>query len=206
MTQAYPLQWPRGWPRTSPSVREDSRYRFKHKGTDGWNRPVTLDVARRKMCEELDRLGALNVVISTNVPLRADGSPRSPQASERIQEPGVAIYFQLKGRPMVMASDRYDAPSANIRSIGLAVEAMRQLSRHGGGAMMERAFAGFAALSPPSSDWRSVFGLSGRTVNKEIIQSRFRELAHEAHPDKGGSHDKMATLVAARDAAMEELQ
>jgi hypothetical protein len=52
---------------------------------------------------------------------------------------------------MTMACDRFDNAAANMRSLGLAIEAMRQLERHGGGAMMEKAFSGFVALPPPIS-------------------------------------------------------
>jgi hypothetical protein len=121
MTEAYPLQWPDGWPRTRSDHREDSRYRFKtgtRRAGDSYEpgRAVTFDVARKKLCEELDRLGASGVVISTNLPLRADGFPRADAARNRVQDPGVAVYFTLKKKQMVMACDRYDAPSANLLS------------------------------------------------------------------------------------------
>jgi len=61
MAEAYPLQWPDGWPRT----RSPERSRFD----------VTPDRARREMVIELERFGASNIVISTNVPLRKDGNP-----------------------------------------------------------------------------------------------------------------------------------
>ena len=47
-----------------------------------------------------------------------------------------------------MACDCFGSAAANMRLPGLAIEAMRRLER-GGGAMMERAFSGFAALPPP---------------------------------------------------------
>ena len=50
-----------------------------------------------------------------------------------------------------MACDRFDNAAANMRSLGLAIEAMRQLERHGVGTMMERAFTGFVALPAPES-------------------------------------------------------
>ena len=51
-----------------------------------------------------------------------------------------------------MAMDRFTSVAGNLRSLTLAIEAMRQLNRHGGGTMMERAFAGFVAIAPP--DWK----------------------------------------------------
>src|SRR5215469_14998032 len=113
---AYPLAWPPGWPRTPADKRQDSRFRFKSGRADPTSgifspRPVSFDVARRKLTAELSRLGAKAVVISTNLPLRADGEARADAGRYRITDPGVAVYFQLKGQPMVMAGDAYDGPA-----------------------------------------------------------------------------------------------
>jgi hypothetical protein len=76
-------------------------------------------------------------------------SPPSTVADGRqVGDLGLAIYFVLNGRPLAMACDCFDIAAANMRLPGLAIEAMRRLERHGGGAMMERAFSGFAALPP----------------------------------------------------------
>jgi hypothetical protein len=192
----FPLAWPPGWPRTSPCGREDSRNRFKGYG----GQPVTFETARKKLCDELEKLRASTIVISTNLPLRNDGFPRAEAARMRVDDPGVAIYFALKKRPMVMACDRYDAPSANLRSVGLAIEAMRQLERHGGGAMMEKAFEGFAALPAPMDCWQ-VLGIPANS-DRAMIEATFRSLAQQHHPDRGGSTAKMAEINQAREAAL----
>ena len=150
--EAFPLQWPAAAPACGL---EPARTAVTHLEAVGRavammaaivrQRRSLLMKARKKLCAEMDRLGAKSLVISTNLPLRNDGYPRADAARMRIADPGVAIYFTLKGLQMAMACDRYDAPSANLRSLGLGIEAMRQLERHGGGAMMERAFAAFAA-------------------------------------------------------------
>jgi hypothetical protein len=207
---AYPLQWPDGWPRTPAGERSRGSH-FKEGGGiyQRDRRLVTFESARQKLAAELDRLGAGNAILSTNIPLRIDGQPRASMANYA-DDPGVAIYFTLHGRQMVMACDRYDGPAANCRSLGLAIEALRQLERHGGGAMTERAFAGFAALPPPlkpQRPWRRVFGIDESDyVSTETIEALFRKLASERHPDAGGSHDAMAELNAAREEAMRELR
>src|SRR5882672_1200280 len=195
-TTAYPLSWPDGWTRTPTGDRVDSRYRFKTKpvvalGSVSSARPVSFDVARKKLLEELARLGAENVVISTNLPLRADGQPRADAARYRTDDPGVAVYFSLKKKQMVMACDRYDACSANMRSVGLAIEAMRQLERHGGGAMMERAFSGFAAIAPPGypNCWE-VLGIAP-TKDEGAIADAYVAKAKVCHPDRGGAVEAM---------------
>lgn len=201
MTVAFPLQWPQGWPRTPDYKRQSDRiFAGKTYGA------VTMARAGEQLRDELRLLGAASTVISTNVALRQDGLPYSDQ--RKLTDPGVAIYFQLKGKPMAMASDRYTTVGGNMRSLALAIDAMRQLERHGGGVMMERAFTGFAALPPPNQvkrAWRDVFGLPrGMRLDMDAVGARYRALAKDRHPDRGGSHELMAELSAAyEDAKME---
>jgi hypothetical protein len=195
--EAYPLQWPEGWPRTSPYRREsDNRFGGKVHG-------LTMGRARDQLIAELQRMGAGSVVISSNVKLRLDGLPYSDQ--RKLDEPGVAVYFMFKKRPMVMAVDRYTSVAGNMRSLTLAIEAMRQLERHGGGTMMERAFTGFAAIAPPDwkKPWREVFGVKPDWQGD--ITALYREKAKNRHPDTGGSDSLMAELNVAFAEAKREL-
>lgn len=143
---AYPLQWPAGWPRTPSHQMQDSKYRFRRVGRYSKSQSPfwTFAEARDALNDELDRLGARNLVLSSNYELRLDGQP-SAKAGNPIDR-GIAIYFTLKGKPMVMACDMHVRAEENMRSLTLAIEAMRQLERHGGGIMMERAFEGFQAV------------------------------------------------------------
>lgn len=195
--EAYPLQWPDGWPRHKSVNREsDNRFSGKVYG-------VTLARARDQLLHELDLLGAKGVVISSNIALRLDGLPYSDQ--RRIEDPGVAVYFTLKKRPLVMARDAFISVPGNLRSLGLAIEAMRQISRHGGDQMMERAFTGFAAIAPPDwkKPWREVFGVKPEWSGD--IASLYRDKARNRHPDAGGSDQLMAELNVAYDEAKTEL-
>lgn len=195
MTQAYPLQWPEGWARTPSHQRSENR-RFS----------TTFIKARSQLFAELDRLGASNAVVSSWLPLRNDGLPRADAARSRLPDPGVAVYFTYRGKQMVMARDVYNSVHDNLRSIGLAIEHLRGLDRHGGATMMERAFEGFAALPPPGAkgDWRMALGSSVATLAE--AEARYRELAKLRHPDApGGSHDKMSELNAAILAARNQL-
>lgn len=192
MTQSYPLHWPENWPRTNAYKR--ARYsRFKTTFTD----------ARAKLFRQLDLLGAKHAVVSSWLPLRNDGMPRADQARMKIGDPGVAVYFQLRGRAMVMARDEYETVHDNLRSIGLAIEHLRGMERHGGASMMERAFDGFVALtSPDAIDCFKTLGIRPDATPEEI-NAAFRAKAKTAHPDAGGSTDAMTKLTAARDAALE---
>jgi hypothetical protein len=219
--QACPLCWPEGWPRTPAHVQEAGN-QFKVAGDApeglGWRprRFITFERARRLLRDELGRLGATNVVLSTNVPLRNDGEPRSSHADKRQADPGVAVYFMLKGRQMVMAQDSYSWLAANTRSLGLAIEALRSLERHGGGKMMERAFAGFAALPAPDGvmpkrAWWVVMNYSEDPderldLSPDEVDARFRVLAKRRHPDvHGGSIEAFQELQDARDEAIKAL-
>lgn len=205
--EAYPLAWPEGWPRTPAGQRKDTKYNFKKKRWNSSSSPFwTFAEARDALLNELERLGARAMVLSTNYDVRLDGLPRS--GGRTPDDTGIAVYFTLRGRQMVMACDMHLRAEENMRSIALAIEAMRQLERHGGGTMMERAFTGFAAIAAPGArrSWREVLGILPDTpVDSDVIRSFYRVAARKAHPDAGGSAETMAELNAARDEALREV-
>ena len=83
--EAFPLSWPEGWART-PRHLQDEGWRFKtgsgyeYDSTSATGqryigkRQVTFDRARQQLADELERLNAKNITLSTNVPLRLAGS------------------------------------------------------------------------------------------------------------------------------------
>lgn len=194
--EAFPLYWPEGRPRTP-------NYRMQRSRFD-----TGFGAALNFLREETRRLNGRNLVISTNVPLRIDGLPR---ANFTVSDPGVAVYFDLKGKKVVMACDRWNRTHDNLYAIGKTIEALRGIERWGSGDMLEAAFRGFAAL--PSAivtprPWRVVLGLEGADgshVSLADVELRYREAARRAHPDCGGSHERMAELNAAIGAARAEL-
>ncbi len=163
------------------------------------NGPVSFLSAREKLEHELRLLRAQHIVISWNRRER-EGSYDSGYSG---RDPGVAVYFFLNDRQRVIACDRFRSSADNLRSIGLAIAAMRQLERHGGSALMDRAFAGFVALPPPKSCWE-VLGVTDGASPDEINRA-YRARAKEAHPDNGGSNSDMAELNRARDEALRSL-
>jgi len=175
MVDSYPLAWPDGWTRSTVSERRP-RSPFQ----------TTFTKARADLLRELGLLGASGVVISSWLPVRRDGLPLAEAARRSIPDPGVAVYFALRGRPMVMARDFYMTVHDNLRSIGLAVSHLRGLERHGGGIMVERAFSGFAAISAPDRrGWRAVLGVPA-DAEFDVAETRYRELAKRWHPDQPG--------------------
>lgn len=219
VVEAYPLCWPDGWPRTAPHLRQkgDQFVTRRQEVGDSYavSRPITLTKARRLLVDELARLKATGFVMSSNLQVRNDGELRTGEADRCPTDPGIAIYFSYKGKPMVMASDRFATTAANVRSLGLAIEAMRQLERHGGGQMMERAFAGFTALPPPEGStpkrpWHEVLRYPADPAEREFlspaeIKARYNAMAKKLHPDQGGDAAAMAELNQARDDAVAEL-
>jgi hypothetical protein len=191
--KAYPLCWPSGWARTTS---RDANYSWKK----------SVDAYRKHMLNEIRMLGGSEVIVSTNVPLRRDGQFYGDFKTPT--DPGVAVYFKYNGKPICFACDKYSSVTHNIHAIGLTIEAMRQIERCGASDMLERAFTGFAALPERSaSSWREAFGLQANAkVTLNEIESRFRDLAKQIHPDQGGSDDLMRGLIAARDAARVELK
>lgn len=207
MTEAYPLRWPEGWPRLNG-----------RKGTGPFR--TSADTAIRSLYENMRALKATGLVLSSNCKIRNDGTPYREDMVARLKDPGVAVYFTYAGKPMVMAQDAYQLPMANIRSLALAIDAMRAIERHGGGYMMQRSFDGFAQLPPPGGaeayqkkPWRgvlelpeAVYGALPKDNQLILAEAAYRRAAKAAHPDTpGGEAEKMAELNVAIEDARAEL-
>jgi hypothetical protein len=207
----YPLTWPFGWKRTPGSARKPARFKstsinYVNGGSYRRSRDLTVADARRRLDVELERLGARDVVLSTNVELTIYGEPRSGRRPP--DDPGVAIYFRLKGKDRVLACDTWDDVAGNIAAIAAHITCIRGIDRYGVGTL-DQAFAGYDALPAPGADnrppWRKVLGLADDApAIEDVIQHYYRKRAAELHPDKGGTHDGMAQLNLARDEAMRE--
>lgn len=193
--QRYPLAWPAGWKRTVYRLHAA----FGKKAAGEMKKRLSLDDAVGRLQAEMDRLGAADdAVISTNLHLRLDGRPRGDQGEP--SDPGVAVYFRLKKNDRVLACDRYWRVADNIAAIAAHIEALRAIERYGVGTL-EQAFAGYAALPPAADAWWLVLNLP-QSSTLDQVDARFKDLARTAHPDvAGGSHNDMARLTAAREAA-----
>lgn len=187
MIEAYPLTWPDGWPRRNPHQRGRSKYE------------VTFMRARDELSRELKAGRARHVVISTNIPIRRDGLPLANMREP--EDPGVAVYWDDKnGKGRVIACDVWRTVRENLRAVGLAYASLRQIERTGASELLERAFAGFARL-PAAADCWGVLGIP-RGSSKDRVTERYRELAREHHPDRGGNTETMARINVAYEEAL----
>lgn len=204
--EAYPLCWPAGWPRTPSHRREYGRFSRKG-GTHSWISSANLTVSDgvKRILEQLRLFGVIadDVIISSNIQLRRDGLPLSgrPEPSD----PGVAVYWLDGGGQRCMASDRYTKATQNLAAIAATLEAMRAIERHGGAAILDRAFTGFAAL-PHLEQWWQVLGFESSDVTREQIIDAHKRLARQHHPDNGGDADQMARINVARDEGLERVR
>lgn len=197
------MSWPGGWERTRPSQREQARFSKRRRretsfGTHYVSGEVTIREAVTRLTDEIDRLDGMSyAVLSTNVPTRLDGLPYSN--SKDPDDPGAAVYFLLDGRPRCLACDKWDRVADNLVAISKHIEALRGIDRWGVGTM-EQAFGGYVALPPAAEEWWLILGVDP-DASREEIDTAYKRLAQEAHPDRGGDAEAMAKLNMARDAA-----
>ena len=180
MITAYPLQWPAGWPRSK--FKQDSRlakYSFAQ--------------ARDDCLDELQRLGATDVVMSSNLTLRQDGLPYSGQRQP--EDAGIVVYFKLRGEDQCIPCDKWSSIEQNLRAITKTIDALRGIERWGAKEMVNAAFRGFKALPENAivtpymkRAWYEVLEVS-QTAGPEIIKAAYRQKMLKAHPDHGGSID-----------------
>ena len=175
MTQAFPLQWPRGRPRTK--ARQDSAFR------------VNPTKAFEELLDEVARFDVKGLVISSNIPTRLDGTPYRDGLKELIEDPGIAVYFTRKDRLICLCCDHYRRPWENVRALSKAVEGFRAMERHGAGQVLDQAFEGFTALPTPSAGlnepqerhWTVVLGLETEPVVTEaMINAAYKAKARAA--------------------------
>ncbi len=217
MTDAtrFPLSWPFGWKRTAASQRKRAKFgkSYQRYGDGGSNwrdrQGLTVRQGLDRLYGEMGRMGGVShTLVSSNITVTLNGDPRSGQREP--DDPGVAVYFKLKGKDRVLACDRWDRVADNLAAIAAHIECIRGIDRYGVGTL-DQAFAGYDALPPPGANnrppWRKVFGIpDDMPATPSAVQGFYRDLARKLHPDvPGGSHEAMAMLNEARDAALREL-
>jgi hypothetical protein len=190
MVDAYPLQWPAGWKRTTNRAR--SRFGEKDHSNYGL-KLVTHSKALSYTLAEIERLEVKSKVVSTNLQLRNYGLP---YASQRLlQDPGVAVYFTKDGKERCIPCDKWDRVEDNLYAIGKTIEALRGIERWGAKDMVTAAFKGFEAL-PYYSDGDKIKQtdyFEGCRDRYEVRQ-KYLLLVKSLHPDVGGDKNEFTIM------------
>lgn len=196
----YPLKWPADRPRTAE--RKTALFR------NGGNR-MSLTAAKTRLREQVYAMTrprqtwrTTNMILSTNIRYTAAGTRDQNVSRRDPDDSGAAFYFDLDGKPHVLACDRWDTVADNIAAIAAHIDALRGQERWGV-ADLRQAFAGHVALPAPDP-WWSVLGIA-RHADLFEIERAFRTLAKRAHPDAGGSRAEWDRLTAAYEAAKLEI-
>ncbi len=239
---AYPLAWPAGQPRTPEEKRTRANFHghtvhaSTYKDSEGHervsthkrSRPLTVAEALRRLKEELRRLDAVNITISTNVELRGDGEPWSGRKEP--VDPGVAVYFALRENgalmPVCFPCDAFTRVPDNLAAVAGHIAALRAQERYKVGTRAQ-VYAGFKALPAKGETgdgaavgWRAVLGFDEKwprpphtaeatKVHLSLVDSRYREQLRQLQqhdPEGLTTHERRVALNLARRDAEQELK
>lgn len=170
----YPLQWLKQQPRTKNPKRANFGNYSAYK-------------AGIELSNELKLLGAKNVLVSSDMQSKQDGTLCRRQYNE---DKGIVIYFELKGEPKAMACDKWDRPEHNIWALKLSIAAIRGLERWGGSEFLDGLFTGFKALPSPGRSVAMNEQYFSNITNIDHLQLKFKKLVKELHPDTESGDSK----------------
>lgn len=189
--KAFPLAWPVGWARTQH--RQSSPYKIK------------TDAAISDLIASVRLSGGRDIIISSNVPTRSDGTMyRGDHSDKRIADPGVAVYWTARGKrsepiPRVIPCDAWHTVRENVRALGMALDYLRGLKRCGAGEIQERAYSGFGLLPEQAGEEFNCWSVLGvrQGATRQQLSDRLRELSRTEHPDHGGSTERFSRITRA---------
>lgn len=202
------LMWPDGWGETPAQNRKVSAF-----GYDSPNNRA------EQIASEVELFHGTNLRITCNAPLhsrdRLYQAFRQPKtAAERHamdEEPGCAIYFDRKGKPIAIGCDRYVDLQSNMRAITLTLGAIRGIERWGSSELLERSVAGFAELPAPGAivnvdrPYWAVLAIAP-DASLDVAEAVYRSLVKKHHPDVGGDPSRFLEIQAAIEQAREVLK
>jgi hypothetical protein len=194
--QAHPLHWPLHRPRTKLPRR--ANFHRRPANENGYSRRESLSIAdsRDRLYRELGLLGGKQVIISSNLELKMDGTPRGSQREP--SDSGIAVYFQLNKQPHCLSCDAWDRCADNLAAVAKHVEAMRGQLRWGV-ADVASMFAGFKALPgaiitpAPMTVEEAAEAIVGNDQacirlmiqDADCFRATYRDQAKRLHPDTG---------------------
>lgn len=190
MIEAYPLQWPLGYNRTQNNHKKHAPFQ------------TSFAKARDGVIDELRRMGAKDIIISTNVPLKKDGNPYAvPFGSLNItDDTGIAVYFTFNKEQKVLCCDVWITLDDNMQSINKTVEALRGIDRWKCSDILNQTFTGFKALPEKiyinGHTWFEILGVE-QTAGVDVIKEAYRKKVKHFHPDVGGSIEQFDVITKA---------
>lgn len=177
--------------------------RSKHRSPGPFR--VSFASARHDVQYEVGKMGATNLRIDTDIPLRKDGLPYAD--FRQPEDPGVVVYWTKGGVQFAIACDAYRDAASNMRAIALTLKAKRDIQRWK--AASERTeYEGYRALPPstgnpedyqPMEDVVSPFTVLGvhERATKNEIKAAYRTKVLTAHPDRGGTSEQLRKITEA---------
>lgn len=191
------------WPGTRTGPRTTSRFK------------ATYGASEDLLLRELQHLRAKDVVLEIDISasdLRLDGTLR---ANARPQGPRVCLYASTKHGPLMMPCDTFTDWRWNVRAIALSLEALRQVDRYGCAARGEQ-YRGWTAIPASTSmttkveaAWRLLADILGGDTpsprDRAALDRCYRDAAKVAHPDAGGTEERMAAVNRARETILLDL-
>lgn len=187
MIEAYPLCWPIGQKRTA----NPTYSRFGNH---------TLAASYKQLLKEIAHMNGTNPIISSNIPVKQDGTPHANYSKRIIDDRGVAVYFTRNKQQVVLACDRWNIVEDNIWAIACSIEAMRSLERWSVSEMLDRAFNGFLAIpAAGEAHSKSCWDVLGIPITKDRkeIQRAWRGKAKIADILSGAGNDELVEVNAA---------
>jgi len=177
--EAFPLEWPSGWKRT----RDPQRARFD----------TTFSEARDEAIHELELLGAENIIINSDKPVRRDGLPKAGRKEPK--DTAMVAYFTLNHQQQCIPCDKWDRTQDNMQAIRKSVEAIRGVARWGADEFVDAAFSGFKALPEPAvaTPWMAYFGFQ-RTLSEADLKEAYVRKAKLIGPPTTENHEEHVTL------------
>ncbi len=184
-----PLCWPVGWKRLN--CRFSAQFQ-RH----------SIAESKNEIIRQVNLLQGKQLIISSNLRLKKDGFPYSNQRMPEDQ--GIAVYFNLKDKPIVFACDKWNVISHNLWAIAKHIDALRGQERWGVGSI-DQAFSGYKQLGYNNIQmgkvlpalWCEVLGFDNENKTIEEIKKRYRQLIKQHHPDHGGAQEEFIRITKA---------
>lgn len=105
----------------------------------------------------------------------------------------VMVDYERQGRIVHLSMGKHSEDRQNLRVLYLAIEALRMNEVRGLDDVVADAYAQLAAPKSMSRDPYEVLGVRP-DAPLEIAEAAYRQLAKSAHPDAGGSDERMKEL------------